>query len=115
MLKTPIGSWIREQRKLKKVTQEKLAFAIDVSYEHCRKFESGARIPSIDTWRRIAEYFKIDEDAQKLLLLRFYGGEKEPELTQEQPVLKKKSLPKAYTSFVGRDREVADVCALVKN
>ena len=52
-----IGKRIQNLRKEKGLTQEELAAELNITWSMVAKVESGARIPSIDMFVVIAEYF----------------------------------------------------------
>lgn len=57
------GELIREQRKLKNLTQRQLAEAIDVSEPSIRLYELGKRTPGEDVLKKIATALEISPSA----------------------------------------------------
>lgn len=56
------GSAIREARKKKKYTQERLASAINVTYAAISKYESNAISPSLEAMCKIADVLGVSMD-----------------------------------------------------
>lgn len=56
-----IGQRVRNMRKIKGLTQEKLAELLDISTEHLSRIETGAYRPSLALIQRICEIFEIEE------------------------------------------------------
>ena len=61
------GTAIKEARKKKKYTQERLAAAIDVTYASISKYESNAISPSLEVMCKIANVLGVSMD--KLFIL----------------------------------------------
>ena len=55
-----LGRRIKQLRKSKKITQEKLAEMIDVDFGYISKIEVGLNFPSIRTLNKIAEALDVD-------------------------------------------------------
>lgn len=60
LTKEQIGLKIKEIRKSKKMTQEKLAEIIDVDFGYISKLEVGQNFPSIQTLNKISEALNVD-------------------------------------------------------
>ena len=56
------GTAIKEARKKKKYTQERLAAAIDVTYASISKYESNAISPSLEVMCKIANVLGVSMD-----------------------------------------------------
>ncbi|MBQ8210466.1 MAG: helix-turn-helix transcriptional regulator [Clostridia bacterium] len=56
-----IGMRIKNLRKDKSLTQEKLAEMLDISIEHLSRIENGSFRPSITLIEKISDIFCIDE------------------------------------------------------
>lgn len=54
-----IGSRIREERRKRGLTQEKLSEMADISIQHMNRIENGVRKPSMDAVHRIADALGI--------------------------------------------------------
>lgn len=57
-----LGQNIKRIRKSKKITQEKLAEAIDVDFGYISKLEVGQNFPSIQTLNKIAQILDVEID-----------------------------------------------------
>lgn len=55
-----LGRRIKQIRKSKKITQEKLAEMIDVDFGYISKLEVGLNFPSIRTLNKIADALSVD-------------------------------------------------------
>ncbi|MBO6087263.1 helix-turn-helix transcriptional regulator [bacterium] len=67
-----LGLKVKEYRKLKKITQEKLSELIGVDNGYISKLEVGQNFPSIKTLEKIANVLEVD-----LYKLFLYTGEKD--------------------------------------
>lgn len=61
----PLGDFIHELRKAKRVTLKQAGDAIGISYVYLSEIESGNKIPSIEVIESIADYFNVS--AEELL------------------------------------------------
>lgn len=57
-----IGKRVRDLRNEINYTQQELADAVELSLNEIGKFESGLRVPSIDAFLRISEFFGVTID-----------------------------------------------------
>jgi transcriptional regulator with XRE-family HTH domain len=55
-----LGDKLKNLRKQKGLTQEDLARLLGTANSTVSMYERGARVPDIDTMRRIAEIFRVD-------------------------------------------------------
>ncbi len=55
-----LGRRIKELRKLRKLTQEKLAEQTEISYRFLSRLEVGHKSPSIETLTRLAEALDVE-------------------------------------------------------
>ena len=62
MDKTALGMRIREARKKKGLTQEKLAEIVDTSILYVSEIERGKKMPSLNTFIRMIEALDISAD-----------------------------------------------------
>lgn len=60
--KNPVGLKIREIRKAKNLTQEKLAESADVNQRHIVRIETAEGEPSLTTLKKIAKALDVDID-----------------------------------------------------
>lgn len=110
------GEWLKRQRKAAGLTQENLAQQISCSTITLRKIEAEARRPSEQIVERLAEVFNIPT-SERTAFLRFARGR----LDSAQPAIVLKipwhpsapktntNLPAAFTSLIGREKEIADL------
>lgn len=116
------GEWLKRQRKAAGLTQEKLAQQISCSTITLRKIEAEARRPSEQIVDRLSEIFNIPASERKAFL-RFARGR----LASTQPAIAAKipwhpsapkintNLPAAFTSLIGREKEIADLREYLQN
>lgn len=55
-----IGKAVKELRKSRNISKEKLAENIGISVSHLEKIEAGARRPGIDTYQRLLNILDAD-------------------------------------------------------
>lgn len=55
-----IGNRVKELRKAKNISQEKLAFGIDVDLSFIGRIEKAQRVPSLKTVYLLAEFFGME-------------------------------------------------------
>jgi transcriptional regulator with XRE-family HTH domain len=60
MRKNVFGDKLRKLRKEKDLTLNELAKELGISLQHLSNFENGRRIPRLETFRKIAQFFNID-------------------------------------------------------
>lgn len=99
-----LGARIRRARKERGVTQERLGELCGISTAHVGHIERGTRIPSLDTFYRIASFLGVTTD----------------ELLMDSPRSPEATLSAIARSLEGRDRAkvktfVAAVKALSEN
>ena len=122
LTEVPFGEWLKRQRMGQGLTREKLAGQIGCAVITIRKLESGERRPSAQICERLAEIFKIPA-REKQAFLQYARGTADhlPLSTHEtapwQSAVRtpRNNLRPALTSFIGREKEVADVFAYVTN
>lgn len=73
-----IGQRICYLRRNKGMTQEQLADVLNIGANHMYRIESGKRVPSIDLYQEISEYFGVSIDF--LLTGKQQGAENPREL-----------------------------------
>ncbi len=59
-LKTAFGERLKEIRKAKGFTQERLAEVLDISQRQLTRIETGDNFPSVETLERISLYLETD-------------------------------------------------------
>jgi non-specific serine/threonine protein kinase len=130
---TPVlsfASWLKRQRRSHDWTQEELAVRIGCAPVTLRKLESGERRPSKEIAQRIAEIFDVPEaDRPRFMAFAravYPVADAAPVPPPEIPAVpippvrpatelpaRYRSLPIQLTSFVGREREIVSVTALL--
>ena len=53
---------LKELRKEKRLTQQKVADSLNISQPNYRRWESGERRPSVETLLMLADYFDVSID-----------------------------------------------------
>src|SRR5579859_2571999 len=108
------GDWLRQRRRALDLTQEELAQRVGCSAITLRKLESESRRPSKQIAERLADVLQVPA-AERPAFLRFARGDpfaapasldKPPR--PEEPPERLHNLPLQLTSFIGREREIAD-------
>ena len=114
------GYWLRLKRKALDLTREALADRVGCSVSTIRKLEEEERHPSAQIAELLAEIFKIPT-TERTAFLRFARGDwrSAPSLGDEEapwrvstPALPQQphsNLPATFTSFIGRDKDIAAV------
>ncbi|MCL6592032.1 MAG: helix-turn-helix transcriptional regulator [Firmicutes bacterium] len=59
MPETMLGAKLKKLRKEKKITQEKLSGQLDLSPRYIGKIEAGIIKPSMETYRKLADFFQV--------------------------------------------------------
>lgn len=122
------GQWLKERRDTLGLTQDELAQRIGCSPETIRKFEAGTRRPSRQIAELLADSFHIAPDELETFL-KFArnqsraiedeetGSSTEPLVVTDSPwralERRRTNLPAQTTRFIGREREVGEVGALL--
>ena len=117
------GRWLRRQRKSRDLTQAGLAAQVGVATTTIEKIETEQRRPSQQTAERLASALAL-EPAQRSAFVRWARGERRADALR---VLPPAPLPEAgdgragphlsptLTSFIGRERELAEAVALLQS
>ncbi|MBL8062438.1 MAG: helix-turn-helix domain-containing protein, partial [Anaerolineales bacterium] len=115
------GEWLKRQRKAMGLTQKLLANRVGCSEITLRKLEAEDRRPSVQIIERIAQIFQIPPTEQKNFL-RFARGDwdafnssSQLEPWQAPKVSTRSNLPASINSFIGRDREIAEICEYLRS
>lgn len=118
MADVPFGEWLKRQRKAHGLTQEQLASQVHCSTSALRKIEAEERRASVQFVGLIAEIFKIPSD-ERTALLKFARGDLQVNpgaLRVDHGLLKyRTNLPASTTSFIGREKEIAEVSEYLLN
>lgn len=76
-----IGSFLRELRKEKNLTQEQLAEVFNVSARTVSRWETGSNMPDISILVEIADYYRVD-------IREILNGERSKELPSDASAIK---------------------------
>jgi len=115
-MKQTFGSWLKQLRTERDITQDLLAEQVGCSLDTVRALETGRRRPSRAMAQRFAEVLQMTEEQQaefvRLARLAPEGGAVTPpgagSLPETAP-LRPAHLPVTPTSFIGRVDEAAEV------
>jgi predicted ATPase/DNA-binding XRE family transcriptional regulator len=113
------GDWLRQRRRTLDLTQEELARQVGCSTITLRKLEAEERRPSKQIAERLADVLKVAPN-DRPAFLRFARGDpfaapsasQAPDKPAQLPA-PRHSLPLQLTSFVGREKEIAEVTQLI--
>jgi predicted ATPase/transcriptional regulator with XRE-family HTH domain len=119
----PFGRWLKQRRKALDLTQEALADRVGYAATTIRKLEAGVLRPSRQMADLLADQLDLPapERAAFLSAARAQlAAEKErvaaqPAILETQPATRWSNLPVPPTPLIGRTREVAAVCALLRH
>src|SRR3712207_1572276 len=117
------GRWLQQRRKALDLTQDELSQCVGCVTDTIRKIEADLRRPSKALVERLAECLAIEADDQQAFLY-FARGESSTVLPAPLPqpaevhvgrqlLRVRGTLPAPITALIGREREVAAVCALL--
>src|SRR5262245_49970511 len=114
------GYWLRRRRKALDLTQAELAQRVSCSIDLIRKLEADERRPSRQLAERLADRLGL-EPAERVAFVQAARAERAidhlevPTAPVEQPQRSLSSnLPAQPTALIGREREVAQVVALLR-
>jgi predicted ATPase/transcriptional regulator with XRE-family HTH domain len=109
------GQWLKQQRKLRDLTQEELADQAGCAFETIRKIEGGTRRASRQMAEALARALGVPAlDVDKIADLARLGSDLLP--GDEMPLPYRRqvgNLPAQRTSFVGREDDLNGVCDLL--
>jgi predicted ATPase/DNA-binding XRE family transcriptional regulator len=115
------GDWLKRRRSALGLTQEQLALQIHCSTSALRKFESEERRPSAEVVEELAEIFTIPPEERKSFLRfargdwqAFVGGDMDDAPWRALNIEQQSNLPSLITSFIGREKEQAEVISLLE-
>ena len=122
MTEVSFGEWLKRQRMGRGLTRDQLAHQIGCAAITLRKIEAEERRPSAQIIERLTDIFNIPPN-EKTAFMSFSRGDwaKAPsEQRGETPWRSSTQPPRTnlrtpLTSFIGRDKEVADVREYVSN
>jgi predicted ATPase/DNA-binding XRE family transcriptional regulator len=115
------GEWLKRRRSALGLTQEQLARQIHCSTSALRKFESEERRPSAEVVEQLADIFGIPAEEHKSFLRFARGdwqaissGEFDEAPWQDSRAAVRSNLPVSTTSFIGREKEQAEIIELIR-
>ncbi|HYP40093.1 MAG TPA: tetratricopeptide repeat protein [Chloroflexia bacterium] len=101
------GAWIKQRRKALDMTQRELGIRASCSAETVQKIEAGALKPSRQLAELLAESLEIASEERETFVRLARGVAPDVEVQTY-------TLPPEPTLFIGREREVAAVSALLR-
>jgi transcriptional regulator with XRE-family HTH domain len=122
------GAWIQQRRKSMRLTQREVAYGVGCSSILIRKIESDERRPSLQIAERMAHFLAIPPDDLPSFLRAARAElptDRLPAPLSVEPIqatlaykaissLPSGNLPTPLSSFIGRQREIAELQALVQ-
>jgi predicted ATPase/DNA-binding XRE family transcriptional regulator len=113
------GDWLRQRRQELDLTREELARQVGCSSATLRKLEAEERRPSKQMAGRLADILQVPPD-ERASFLRFARGDPfagpsnpiRPDPSQQRQV-PRHNLPNQLTSFIGREKEIAELTQLL--
>ncbi len=100
------GQWLRHRRRELDLTQEELAHQVGCAPITIRKIEAEAMRPSKQLAGLLGEHLGVPASERGALVQFARGGEPLPSQAPEVP---KDNLPHPISSFIGREREIAEI------
>ena len=119
MTEVSFGEWLKRQRMGRGLTREQLAHQIGCAVITLRKIEAEERRPSAQMVERLAEIFEIPQNEQTSFLKyargdwRYAPGDSIKETPWRAASPPRTNLPAPLTSFIGREKEQAEVIELL--
>ncbi len=108
------GSWARARRRELDLTQQEMAALVGCATVTVRKIEADERRPSKQMAERFAEVLAIPA-ADRERFVAAARGFRAPAVVLVPAQRETSRLPAVFTSLVGRDRELAELLALIEN
>src|SRR5262249_37360795 len=133
-----LGLWIKRRRKALDLTQAELARRVSCSLELIQKIEADARRPSREIATRLADQLEVADDARREFMQvarmelgadrlappaksitrgAFVPAQAVPstaDIIGEHRATQSSNLPIPPTMLIGRERDLASVCALLR-
>jgi predicted ATPase/transcriptional regulator with XRE-family HTH domain len=113
------GYWLRRRRKALDLTQAELARLVSCSLDLIQKIETDARRPSRQLAEKLADCLGIDA-SERVAFVQAARADRSadqlalPSQPAEPPHSSRHNLPAQLTQLIGRDPEIAAVCALLR-
>lgn len=119
MSELSFGEWLKRQRGAMGLTQKQLANQVGCSEIALRKIEAEERRPSEQIAERFAHIFQIPAK-ERAAFQRFARGDWSftPEVKTASPWAQtqpRSNLPASLSSFIGREKEIADLTTYLEN
>ncbi|MFN8594291.1 MAG: tetratricopeptide repeat protein [Thermomicrobiales bacterium] len=110
------NSLLRRYRLAAGLTQEELAERAGVSARGVQDLERGIRqAPRLETVRLLADALALPADARAALIAAARPGVASTPISTPSPIISVLRLPTPPTSLLGRESEVARICALLRD
>lgn len=106
-----IGERIRQQRKMKGLTQEELALKVDISTMSIRRYEGGERVITENVIKRIADALGVPVSSllyDGTIDLHLDGVKNPENMTPEELKEYVESMPKAFEELKKAAGDIAD-------
>lgn len=104
---TSFGSWLKQQRRQRGLTQETLAALAGVSAIYLRKIEAGERQPTRQVIASLLEALGTPGPAREAILRKALAA---PTPGESRP---RSNLPAPLTALIGREHEVEAITSLL--
>ncbi len=114
------GYWLRRRRKALDLTQAELAQRVSCSLELIQKIEADARRPSRQLAEKLADSLGLDAAERVAFVQAARAARAVDQLAlSSQPVEQpqrssRTNMPAQLTALIGRERELASVCTLLR-
>ena len=110
----PFGEWLRKQRRAMDLSRQQLADQAGCAEITLRRIEGGTLKPSKELATSLLEKVGIPKNELDLWVKFARGASEIPSQEIKTEVRRiKTNLPAALTSFIGREKELADVAGLL--
>ena len=104
----PFGQWLRDQRKLRGLTQRELAQQASCAEVTLRKIEAGDLRPSAQLVESLAQALGVDDADQRYILeFALDTGRQFAPVARKRKPRRPHSLPAQLTPLIGRELDVA--------
>lgn len=111
------GEWLKQRRKQLKLTQREIAGAVYFSTSMIKKLEADERQPSPELAQALADVLQVSPEQRSIFLAVARGQRPVEQLLQGaeiEGVRTASRLPTPATPFIGREKELAEVTALLE-
>jgi predicted ATPase/transcriptional regulator with XRE-family HTH domain/Tfp pilus assembly protein PilF len=111
------GDWIKQRRRALDLTQHELAEQVACSVITIQKLEAGARRPSQQMLKRLADCLQLSGDDRPAFLQQGRAQRRAPDHGSAAPLSPEAygvALPSPLTPLIGRDHELASLVARIQ-